>query len=408
MKNKILSHIDLKILSLVIAILVWVVVANVDDYKTTKQISGIEIEFINGSAITERNKVYEVPEGTTIDVIVKGRRSVVENLSRDDFKAVADLSKMSVTNAVIVEVSALRSAVDKEISIAYTNNAVIVEVEDKVEKQFPITVRANSSVAEGYAISNKTATPNLITVKGAESVVNTIEQVIVNVNVSRAKETITAIGEPVFLNYSGEAIDLSKIEYDVSSVEVTVDIQKTKELRVNVKTKGEPKSGYVISSVDYQPTTILVVGDTVDLARVEEILIDDVDVTGSSDTVETSVQIADYLPSGITLAQDVEEIMIKVLVEKVRERTMTIRPDDINIIGEKNGYEYIISEDEPLEVQVSGLKETIDNLQVHDLIPNIDVSDYGVGTHEIVLGLRDMTGVTIDGDCVVEVEIKRE
>ena len=135
MKNRILNHFGLKVISLVIAIVVWIIVANLDDYKTTKQISGIEIEFVNGDAITEKNKVYEVPEGTTIDIVVKGRRSVVEELTSEDFKAVADLSKMSVTNAVTVEVSAISSYVARDLTISYTNNAVTIAVENKIEKQ---------------------------------------------------------------------------------------------------------------------------------------------------------------------------------------------------------------------------------------------------------------------------------
>lgn len=140
MKNKILDQFGMKILSLIIAIIIWIIVANVDDYKTTKQISGIEIEFINGESITEKNKVYEVPDGTTIDIVVKGRRKVVEELTNDDFKAVADLSKMSVTNAVKVEISAISSSVARDLTISYTDDSVVIAVEDKIKKQLPITV----------------------------------------------------------------------------------------------------------------------------------------------------------------------------------------------------------------------------------------------------------------------------
>ena len=215
MKNRILDHFGLKVLSLIIAIVIWVIVANVDDYTTTKQISGIEIEFINGDAITEKNKVYEVPEGTAIDIIVKGRRSIVEKLTNEDFKAVADLSKMSITNAVAVNVSAVSSRVDKELTISYTNNAVNIAVEEKLQKQLPITVRTSSEVADGYAIRNKTASPNLITVEGAESVVNTIEEVVVDVDVNGASESLSAYAAPVFLDKNGNEIDSSKFDYDV-------------------------------------------------------------------------------------------------------------------------------------------------------------------------------------------------
>lgn len=250
MKNRNLDHFGLKVLSLIIAIVIWVIVANVDDYTTTKQISGIEIEFINGDAITEKNKVYEVPEGTVIDIIVKGRRSIVEKLTNEDFKAVADLSKMSITNAVAVNVSAVSSRIDKELTISYTNNAVNIAVEEKLQKQLPITVRTSSEVADGYAIRNKTASPNLITVEGAESVVNTIEEVVVDVDVNGASESLSAYAAPVFLDKNGNEIDSSKFDYDVKEVEVSVEVLKTKELTVRVKTQGEPKKGYAVASID--------------------------------------------------------------------------------------------------------------------------------------------------------------
>ncbi|MGN0437859.1 MAG: YbbR-like domain-containing protein [Lachnospiraceae bacterium] len=406
MKKLILNHLDLKVVSLVIAILIWIVVANVDDYKTTKQITGIEIEFVNGNAITERNKVYEVPEGTTIDIVIKGPRSTVEGLTRDDFKAVADLSKMSITNAVLVDVSAVSSRVDKEISIAYSNNAVNVEVEDKVEKQLPITVKIKSSVAEGYAISNKSATPNLITVKGAESIVNTISEVYVEVDVSKANRDIVAYGEPVFLDYAGEVIDATRFEYDVTTAEVTVQVKKTKELAVKVKTQGEVKSGYAISSIDYQPTSVVVVGEPEDLARVDEIVIGDIKVSGCDQDLETSVNIADYLPSGIVIADETEEIMIKVIIEEIKEKTIKINNSDINIVGKNNDYTYSFVNKDGVSITAKGLKNVLDDLKITNLIPSIDVTNYKPGIYEFKLNLRDVNGVTIEDIYVVELEIK--
>lgn len=408
MKNRILNHFGLKVMSLVIAIVVWIIVANVDDYKTTKQISGIEIEFVNGDAITEKNKVYEVPEGTTIDIVVKGRRSVVEELTSEDFKAVADLSKMSVTNAVTVEVSAVSSYVAKDLTISYTNNAVTIAVENKIEKQLPITVRANAEVAEGYAIRNKTATPNLITVKGAESVVNMIEEVVVDVNVTGANHNLTANAQPVFLDHSGEEIESTKFEYDVDEVAVSVEILQTKKLSVRVKTAGDVKDGYAIASIDYQPTSILVVGEAADLAKVDEVLIDDIDVTDCSQDLETSVVIADYLPSGIALADDNEEIMIKVMIEAVEEKTLALEADDINVVGKEDGYQYTFLDEDGYSITVRGLKDYLEDLKVTNLIPSIDVEGYGPGIYTFTVNLKEIKGVEILDTLTVELEIKSE
>lgn len=405
MKNRILNHLGLKLVSLLLAVIVWIIVANVDDYKTTKQIYGIEIEFVNGDAITEKNKVYEVPEGTTVDIVVKGRRKVLEALSADDFRAIADLSKMSITDAVAVDVFAVSSSVAKELTISYTNNSVLVAVENKIEKQLPITVRANSNVAEGFAIRNKMATPNLITVKGAESIVNTIDEVVVNVDVSGAQHSLTASAEPVFLDVNDGVIDSTKFEYDVNTVDVTVEILKTKQLSVKVKTTGEPKENYVIASIDYQPTSILVVGENADLAKVDEIIIDDIDVTNCTSDLETSVVIADYLPEGITLAEDMSEIMIKVIVERVEERSIPLDAGDINIVGKEEGKQYTLVGPKEHIIKVKGLKEQLDSLSVFSFIPSIDVTGYGIGTHTFTVNLKEIKGIELLEDVTVELEI---
>lgn len=405
MKNRIFDHLGLKLLSLVIAIIIWIVVANVDDYKTTRKISDIEIEFINGEAITDNNMVYEVPEGTTIDIVVKGRRKVVENLTNQDFRAVADLSKMSITNAVNVVVTANNSYVGRDLSISYQDNAINVAVEKKLESQLAITVRTRGDVEEGYAIRTKTPTPNLITVKGAESVIDMIDEVVVDVDVTGANADLTATAAPVFLSKSGEIIDAGKFEFDVTSVDVKVEIAKTKELTLKVKTSGDPKEGYAISSVDFQPTNILVVGDASDLAKVDEIMIDDIDVTGLAEDLETSIQIANYLPSGIAIAENVEEIMVKVGIEALADKSLTLTGDSISIVGKKEGYSYKLTNNN-LGVKVRGLKDTIDNIRIANLLPSIDVTGFEPGVYTFTVSFKEVSGVEILEEVAVEVEIK--
>lgn len=405
MKNRILDHFGWKVLSLVIAVLVWIIVANVDDYKTTKQISGVKIDFINGEAITEKNKVYEIPVDKTITIVVKGRRKVVEKLTSDDFKAVADLNKMSITNAVKVEVSAASAYIGRDLTISYSEDSVLIAVEDRITKQLPISVRAVSNVAEGFAIRNKTATPNLITVEGAESVVNMIENVVVDVDVKDADHNLFSYASPIFLDKNGNEIDSTKFTYDVKSVDISVEVLKTKKLAVRVKTTGEPKENYGIANIDYQPTSVLVVGEPEDLKKVDEILIDDIDVTGYDKDLETSVAIADYLPTGIVLADNTEEVMIKVMVEKIIEKTITLKADDINIVGKQEGYSYSYNNGTEFSLKIRGLKDDLENFKVTDLIPNIDVTQYGQGVYSFVVNMRELKRVQMLDTITVELEI---
>ncbi len=400
-----LNNIGLKLVSLIIAFVIWIVVANVDDYKTTKQISGIEIEFINGSAITEKNKVYEVPDGTTVDIVVKGKRSVVESLTSEDFKATADLSKMSITNAVMVEVSAVSSAIGRDLTITYGNNAVVVAVEDKLQTQYPITVRTTSEVAEGYAIRNKVATPNLITVEGAQSVVSNIREVVVDVDVKGASENITTVAEPIFIDGNGEVIDSSKFEYDVKSVDVLVEVMKTKELTVKITPAGDVRDGYAIASIDYQPTTIEVVGEPADLELVQEIVIDNIDVNNCYKDMEMAVSLLDYLPAGVTLVDANQEVMVKIVIEKIEDKELYFVPNDITMIGKQEGYSYTFKGPISYTLSVRGLKADLENLEIENFVPSIDVTGYGPGTYTFTVNMKDIKGIEVLDTITVEVEI---
>jgi YbbR domain-containing protein len=314
---------------------------------------------------------------------------------------------MSMTNAVTIVVSANNSYVARDINITCKENTVNVAVEKKIESQMAINVRTSSEVADGYAIRSKTPTPNLITVTGAESVIDMISEVVVDVDVSGASADLTANSEPIFLSKSGEVIDSAKFEYDVKTVDVTIEVAKTKDLALKIKAAGEPKEGYAIAGIDYQPTSITVVGDESDLAKVDEILIDDIDVTDLTKDLETSVQIADYLPNGITVVGSTEEIMVKIMIEELVEKNMIITSDSINIVGRNEEYSYEFLSGNSYSLKLKGLKDKLDNLIVTNLIPSIDVTDCGPGRHSFVVNMREIAGVEYLDTITVDIEIKQ-
>ena len=126
MKEKILKNWGLKLMAVLIAFLVWFLVANIEDYTVTKAITGIPVEILNENAITGQDMVYDIVQGKTVDIKVDGRRSVVEKLTAEDFTASADLSELSITNSVQITVDATNSAVRKEVAISIIDSMMKV------------------------------------------------------------------------------------------------------------------------------------------------------------------------------------------------------------------------------------------------------------------------------------------
>lgn len=97
MRERLTYNFGLKILSLALAVLVWLVVLSIEDPVYTREFSDISVTEINGDQITEAGKAYSYVGGNTVSVKVKGKTSIVNRLSKDDLLAVADLSTLSIT-----------------------------------------------------------------------------------------------------------------------------------------------------------------------------------------------------------------------------------------------------------------------------------------------------------------------
>ena len=98
MRERLTHNFGLKLLSLALAILVWIVVLSIEDPVYTREFSDISVTEVNGDQITEAGKAYSYVGGNTVSVKVKGKTSVVNRLSKDDLLAVADRFYSQVRN----------------------------------------------------------------------------------------------------------------------------------------------------------------------------------------------------------------------------------------------------------------------------------------------------------------------
>ena len=59
-KSIVLDHIGLKIFALVLAVVIWLAITNVNDYITSRVIKDIPVAELNGEVIEKLGKVYEI------------------------------------------------------------------------------------------------------------------------------------------------------------------------------------------------------------------------------------------------------------------------------------------------------------------------------------------------------------
>lgn len=405
MKNKLFSNLGLKLLSVILGFIVWLVVLNLDDYAVTRRINNIPVEILNENAITDQNQLFDITEGETVDIIVKGRRSIVNELVVSDFKATADLSKLSLTNAVPITITTVNESLENSLSITMVNSVLVIELEEEETISLPVMVAANGTVEEGYTVGAAVATPNLITVSGAASVVNSIDRVEVQVDVSGRNADVSATCSPVFYDKNNEVIPENKIECEVGTVDVTVPIYRTKTVALKLSTVGAPEDMYEITDIECAPDKIMIGAPANVLSRISEIKIDDLDVEGCTEDIETTIDIVRYLPENVVLADGNDTISVRIIVKRNINKSISLTASDITIKNQEPDTLYDITMPANSNVIIRGLSDEISGITADDLGIVIDAAELEYGENQVTLHIADGENFTVDNTVEITVSV---
>ncbi|ROR28626.1 YbbR domain-containing protein [Mobilisporobacter senegalensis] len=391
MKKKLTKNLGMKILSLILATLLWIVIVNIDDPVTTRPFRDIVVEIQHEEAIKSLDKVYEVLEGNTVDVTVKAKRSVLDTIRVSDIKAVADLSNLSYTNAVPITVTCSKPV--EQLTLGKVST-LKVALEDIDTKQFKITIVPKGTEEEGYLIGTIKAKPNIIQVSGAKSQIARIDQIRVDIDVSNASEDFTAKGEPKAYDADGRSIDSSKLTFSNKNIQLSASVLKTKTINLDIKSKGTALSGYRLVDIEYEPKEITIAGASGLLKNINSIPIE-VDIENAFVNIEEEIDLTQYIPEGTILAEDSKSIMIKVTIEKLQEKNISFNTNDIEIKNLPPGATFNFNDDQDLVIKVTGLAKDLKNVTINSLNPYIDLNGLDFDIHEVELHVETLDGIQL-------------
>ena len=92
MKHKWTNNLGLKVLSLLVSCLIWLVVTNTNDPESTQVYKNVPITIKNQDTVTNANKTFTVVDGVDkINVYVTARKTVRAALNSGSFTVKADM-----------------------------------------------------------------------------------------------------------------------------------------------------------------------------------------------------------------------------------------------------------------------------------------------------------------------------
>lgn len=390
------NNFGLKLLAALFAVILWLVVVNIDDPKISQRFSA-SVVIENAEYLTDQGKYFEVLDDTnTIVFTVTAKRSYIEKLSNTDFKAVANMENAAIDNAsgtgkVPIEVTALRYSSLVTISKATQN--LEIALDNLAQDQFIIGVETTGTLPEGCALGEVTVSPNLLKVSGPESVVSAIDHVTASIDVTNVTTDVVASVIPVLYDADGNIIDKSELSLNMSTVTVTVRILDIKDVSLIFNVAGTPADGYAYMDMEYEPKTIAIKGTASALNSVTAITIPEnaLDISGARGDITQVVDVTEYLPGGVTIAdQSQAKVKVTVHIAQLSTKVVNIFPSSIRVLNLAEGYK-LNFDTSVIRVNVSGMAEDIAALDTNDIVASIDAGQLTLGTHEVevVLDLDD-------------------
>ena len=370
----------LLIISLVLAYLVFLIISNESNVMIDKY---AEILYDQPVTAVYNEELYVV-EGLpkTVDITLVGQK-------RHIF-----LAKQSPSKGVSVDLTGLKPG-NHKVTLRYTQrlksldykldpSTVTVTIYDKKSENRSLTydVLHQDSLDTKLYISNIELDRFEITVKGAQYKLDKVATVKALVDVDEIANP--KAGEITLKDVPLVAYDTDGKIVDVEMVPKAIDAKITitspsKEVPVKVVPKGTVALGKSIKSIDTAVTTVTVYGDAQAVEKLEQLEVE-IDVKGLDSDKDYNVTLKK--PNGIT------EISIKTLKVSVKLDTSTTKEfSGIGIRAENlaSGYiaQALTDEDNSITVIVEGSEDIINRLDSSSIKAYIDLSNYGVGEHEV-------------------------
>ena len=320
------SSIFIKIVSVVIAICVWLYIVNVVDPRKSEDYLNIPVAFAYEGTVPYNNNLMPLVTSRNffVDIRVSGARTSLLNFSKDKINASLNFNAVGAEGIYDIPISV--SLGDDGLTYEILgSDTVTLEFVKKSSTTLNVDFQKIGNYKSGYSVVEQTVSPELITVEGPKNVIDTISYAEVRVDVSGSAKNIVEIADIALLTADGSYVDRTYLSLSDSQATVSVALQYKKSVKVTtslLNPYGGNESAY--ATVSYSPSPYLYLqGDEGTLSLIENYNIGDInlaEITGSKKTFEFNIANRD----GIEVISDSKTVTVTVDLGNVATKNYSL------------------------------------------------------------------------------------
>lgn len=376
------EQLGMRILSLVLAVVMWAVVMSRDDARRFTTVSGLTVEILGEDTLAEnelaiKQSLRELTQ-RSVSVRLEGTKALLTALNKENLRVVVDLSRITATGEDQTISLQVRNASGLSVTGISPYDAVTVDVESLYSREIPVVAQTDGELPAGHMIPSNSisVTPSTVTVTGTESDVTRISAAYVYVDLTDVTESVRAQQEVTLVDAQGSEV-VSSVEVSDPTVIVGFPVYQTKTVAVEWRgsVTGEVASGYELSGASVFPEQVTIAGYASDLAGIEKVFVSAISVDGKSEPFTQDVSFIGQ--TGIRW-MNYESAQVTLKIQEERE-TVIVSEVPFEIVNAPQGARVECSAD-TVTVAVVGPASFMKNLSRDDFTAKVDLLSAVYGT----------------------------
>jgi YbbR domain-containing protein len=376
------------LLSVALAVIVWVVAENEANPNREDILRGVPIVYVNRPPDTE---VYAA-SAASVEVTLSAPEATWAGLSTSVISATIDLSSPTIGADVYPVRIDVPDSIERLVRVARVEPASIsLRVEPRSSVTISVSANLLGEPPATHQVGRVVSRPPTVTVTGPESWVNQVAEVVGDVSIQSASAPVsqTVVLKPLDVN--GQSVPNVKVEPDRALINVGIQqLAGLSNQAVRADITGTLAPGYRLMEVSVTPPNVAVIGSSAALAQLPGFIdTEPIDITGEQSDIVRDVRL--NLPSDVALFnQQTVRVTVKI-APIVTSVTITSQPITV---GLESGLVARLSP-ETLDVILQAPLPVLDSINLEqDVRVILDLSGLDVGTHQVEPRIEAPEGVS--------------
>ncbi|MEA4920590.1 MAG: CdaR family protein [Clostridiaceae bacterium] len=379
-KNDIAS----KALSVGFALFLWFYVVSTTNPDMTQTFTKVAVDFTGTEALSENDLIITEGRHSTVSFKVSGKSERIAMLDSDRLSVSADLSNITSPGNYNLKYQVTTSVTD--VTINKITETIPIYVDRIISKSVPVKVTFSGTLADGYISDNYSVTPDAITVKGPEQLLDTIVSAAATYDISALKSSADTTLIYTLVNSKGEEVKSPYITVDAPSIKLSLAVSQTGNIPFVLTVNDFGFITKDLVKITIEPSSIKISGSPDVVSMLNQIDLGSISLETIFESGLFELELPVILPNGVTSDDNITSVKVAVEPVGITKTSLEITKD---MMPESSYFRYVSN----LSVTVWTTEDHASSISADNI--DVSLSYYPENLHE---GLNEISATVTSLD----------